>query len=95
MAAGNGIKELKAEEEYSPEASGSAVVVTTDKENVTPDFTLIGPTEVCPGKPIKVAISNLKGFGRGERKITWTVKTGDSSKEYKNKNKLVLPPSKV
>ena len=59
-----------------------------------PEFTLIGPTEMCPGSSVNLALGNMKGFGRGKSDITWTILEDSKEKpqEIKNKKKVLIKP---
>ena len=74
LAKGNGIKELKAEEDFAPEATGSVTVTIRqmDKDK-SPKFSISGPSEICPGSPVIVTLTNMKGIGGGRQSIDWRV----------------------
>ena len=100
LVKGNGIKELKAEEDFAPEATGSVTVLIRNKDkDKSPDFSLSGPSEICPDSPVTVTLSNMKGIGRGRQPIDWTVTSQDGNKldtsEFTGSRKLKIEPSQL
>lgn len=96
LAVGNGVQELKAEGSFAVEATGSVTIMAKSQDLTKPEFTLTGPSEICPNSPVKIEIGHMKGFGRGKKTITWEL-NGLSNQEAtvnkaKNKAKLVLSP---
>ena len=73
LAAGNNIRELKSEENYGEEASGTVTISRSKSSDSKPDFKLSAPAEICPGSSFEVELSNLKGFGRGRRQFNWAI----------------------
>ena len=100
LVKGNGIKELKAEEDIDPEATGSVSVIIrkVDKDRI-PSFSLSGPSEICPDSPVTVTLSNIKGMGRGRQAIDWTVTDQDGNQldtsRYTGKRQIKMEPSQL
>ena len=73
LATGNNIRELKSEEDYGEEASGTVTITRSKSSDSKPDFKLSAPAEICPGSSFDVELSNLKGYGRGRQQINWAI----------------------
>ena len=100
LAPDNGIQELKADPNSAVDAGGSVTILTNNNDKLKkPDFTLTGPSEICPGRSVKVVVSNMKGFGRGQKDITWSTEglngTGREWLEQRNKRSLVIRPESL
>ena len=102
LKTGNGIKQLKAEANYDFEASGSVTVIArADDTTSKPEFSLSGPEEICPGRPVKIVVNNMKGFGRGKKEFTWDTDSPAGSdlynlvKQNNNKHKLKINSNMV
>ena len=106
LAAGNNIRELKSEENYGEEASGTVTISRSKSSDSKPDFKLSAPAEICPGSSFEVELSNLKGFGRGRRQFNWAIDTVPSGAAdvaglrenlviSKNKKKMTVESSSV
>ena len=99
---GNGVKELKAEKDFAPEATGSVTVLIRQRDRLKrPEFSLTGPTEICPDTSATVLLSNMKGFGRGKTEIQWTItnNNGDTLEDFgsteANARKLKIESAKL
>ena len=101
LKTGNGIKQLKAQDNYDYEASGTVTVMArADDRKSKPEFSLSGPSEICPGSPVKIVVNNMKGFGRGKREFTWDTDSPAGSDLYNlvkqnNKHKLKINSNMV
>ena len=73
LAAGNNIRELKSEEDYGEEASGTVTISRSKSSDSKPDFKLSASAEICPDSSFDVELSNLRGFGRGRRQFNWAI----------------------
>ena len=100
LVKGNGIKELKAEEDFAPEATGSVAVLIRNKDkDKSPEFSLSGASEICPDSPVIVTLNNMKGIGRGRQSIDWTVTSQDGNmldtSEFTGSRRLKIEPSQL
>ena len=109
LKTGNNIRELKSESDYGEEASGTVTIVKPKSSKSKPNFKLSSPSEVCPGSSFAVEVSDMKGYGRGEKQINWyidSVPTGsvdqtsldrlkNSAYKSKDKRKMTIQSSLV
>lgn len=100
LAEGNGIKELKAEDDFAPEATGIVAVIIRKVDNdKSPEFSISGPSEICPDSPVTVTLSNMKGIGRGRQLIDWNVTSQDGNQldtsRYAGSRKIKIEPAQL
>lgn len=73
LKTGNNIRELKSEQNYGEEASGTVTIIKSKSSKSKPDFKLSSPAEICPDTSFNVELSDMKGYGRGKRQIDWSI----------------------